>query len=1479
MKKITQSFLTLLLLMVMGVVSANAKTEKVHATFESPTNTNTTWNSETKTFTWSTTYYNQLRNIGLPNGDISKYKKLVVDCTIKSGEKFRVLFYKGGSNLTLYAEDGVNEFIIKDELEKVSPEGYNEYLLGCDEICLSGNNGAAPGEAVINDVYLETYDDEGEKTYATFESPTNTNTTWNSETKTFTWSTTYYNQLRNIGLPNGDISKYKKLVVDCTIKSGEKFRVLFYKGGSNLTLYAEDGVNEFIIKDELEKVSPEGYNEYLLACDEICLSGNNGAAPGEAIINSVYLETYPENESVEIPEIEYEEDPGKPEGEYIDFTEAFPELSPKIGIGEDTHPIVIGNGDVVVGQRSKNVIADLSDYSTLTLVTTPGLKLVVYMNHEVDAQQNLGDYAAEDEGKYEFIEAQTGEDGLYTLDLTQYDKQDLNCICLPWDNTNKGTVWYILLQKGEAEPEPAAYTITIAATENGTVAADVEEAAEGDKVTLTITPAEGYELDQLSVAAGETAVEVAEDNSFTMPAAAVTVTATFKEFEPEPEPEPEPVSNQDLTLDLFHLWTGFGADATIADPDNNSGACVVGEATGCPYGDSNVGELQFADLSAWDYLTLVVTSDAPRLFFNAKSQSDRISVLPDDEKYLISKEDGVYVYDLAAIKADAGYVHLNSIKASAWNTQITVSEMKLTLAEPEHEIADLAKDMFHKWTGFDAEATVADPDENGGGVNLNAETDCPYGNTNVTEYEYADLSDWDYLTLVVKSDNPRLFFNSKGGNDRITVLVNDEKYVKSNEDGVIVYDLAAIKADAGFVHLNSIKASAWNTKTIVTEMKLATVEPYIPEAEGEATTYAITIAATENGTVSADVEEAAEGDKVALTITPAEGYELDELSVTAGETAVEVAEDNIFTMPAAEVTVTATFKESSDEPEPESASSQDLTLDFFHLWTGFGADATIADPDNNSGACVVGEATGCPYGDSNVGELQFADLSAWDYLTLVVTSDAPRLFFNAKSQSDRISVLPDDEKYLISKEDGVYVYDLAAIKADAGYVHLNSIKASAWNTQITVSEMKLTLAEPEHEIADLAKDMFHKWTGFDAEATVADPDENGGGVNLNAETDCPYGNTNVTEYEYADLSDWDYLTLVVKSDNPRLFFNSKGGNDRITVLVNDEKYVKSNEDGVIVYDLAAIKADAGFVHLNSIKASAWNTKTIVTEMKLATVEPYIPEAEGEATTYAITIAATENGTVSADVEEAAEGDKVTLTITPAEGYELDELSVTAGETTVEVDVDNTFIMPAAAVTVTAAFKETETEHGEEDLLSAPETDSDYADFTKIPFAQEDQETGDIHLAPMEDKGAYTQFTTTDGICVVFKMKNVDVTDCDYITIKFAKPCPAGQAYAVWTGNTNKAIDEGEDEIKYVFANDPDCKIENGILPEVSIISIFTGAGREVSVYGVYKHKAIATDINEVEGGETLANGKYIENGQIVIVKDGVKYNVAGQVIK
>ena len=240
--------------------------------------------------------------------------------------------------------------------------------------------------------------------------------------------------------------------------TGDQFRILFYKGGSNLTLYAKNGVNEFIIKDELEALAPNDYNEYLLQCDEICLSGDNVTAPGEAIINSVYLETYPENESVDIPDIVVEEQPEKPAG-YLDLTEEFPALSPKLGVK-------VGNGEVILGQRSKDVVADLSDYASLTIVATPGLKLVLYMNHEVDAQQNAGDYAEADAGKYVFLDVQTGEDGLCTVDLTQYDKAELNCLCLPWDNSNKGTVWYLLLKKN---PTDAIQTVEGSEAQNSVV--------------------------------------------------------------------------------------------------------------------------------------------------------------------------------------------------------------------------------------------------------------------------------------------------------------------------------------------------------------------------------------------------------------------------------------------------------------------------------------------------------------------------------------------------------------------------------------------------------------------------------------------------------------------------------------------------------------------------------------------------------------------------------------------------------------------------------------------------------------------------------------------------------------------------------------------------------------------------------------------------------------------------------------------------
>ena len=100
-----------------------------------------------------------------------------------------------------------------------------------------------------------------------------------------------------------------------------------------------------------------------------------------------------------------------------------------------------------------------------------------------------------------------------------------------------------------AEFEVAAHTITIPAVENGSVSASPERANAGETVTLTVTPAQGYKLNTLTVTtAGEptpsTGARVKEvktiettkvdDNTYTfvMPDADININATFTKNKP-----------------------------------------------------------------------------------------------------------------------------------------------------------------------------------------------------------------------------------------------------------------------------------------------------------------------------------------------------------------------------------------------------------------------------------------------------------------------------------------------------------------------------------------------------------------------------------------------------------------------------------------------------------------------------------------------------------------------------------------------------------------------------------------------------------------------------------------------------------------------------------------------------------------------------------------------------------------------------------
>lgn len=91
---------------------------------------------------------------------------------------------------------------------------------------------------------------------------------------------------------------------------------------------------------------------------------------------------------------------------------------------------------------------------------------------------------------------------------------------------------------GETEPPrtPGVYYVTILPTANGTVTADHTEAEQGEKITLTVTPDEGYELLSLTVN-GEKC-----ELSFEMPAEDVNILARFglpEEKEPEATEAPK----------------------------------------------------------------------------------------------------------------------------------------------------------------------------------------------------------------------------------------------------------------------------------------------------------------------------------------------------------------------------------------------------------------------------------------------------------------------------------------------------------------------------------------------------------------------------------------------------------------------------------------------------------------------------------------------------------------------------------------------------------------------------------------------------------------------------------------------------------------------------------------------------------------------------------------------------------------------------
>ena len=160
--------------------------------------------------------------------------------------------------------------------------------------------------------------------------------------------------------------------------------------------------------------------------------------------------------------------------------------------------------------------------------------------------------------------------------------EDATYACLGWISFRYGT--------GEEEEEPETYSITVDPDlVGGTITVvnedeePIAEAAEGDFVFVTITPAEGYKGNSYTING-----ELANDVIFQMPAEDVVLSATFEPVETEPEPS-DPT---DPTAPVEGYTFATSADVTA---DNGGTATVRVKITG--HSDESINTYNAYDIT------------------------------------------------------------------------------------------------------------------------------------------------------------------------------------------------------------------------------------------------------------------------------------------------------------------------------------------------------------------------------------------------------------------------------------------------------------------------------------------------------------------------------------------------------------------------------------------------------------------------------------------------------------------------------------------------------------------------------------------------------------------------------------------------------------------------------------------------------------------------------------------------------------------
>lgn len=538
-----------------------------------------------------------------------------------------------------------------------------------------------------------------------------------------------------------------------------------------------------------------------------------------------------------------------------------------------------------------------------------------------------------------------------------------------------------------------------------------------------------------------------------------------------------------------------------------------------------------------------------------------------------------------------------------------------------------------------------------------------YGNGNNFANQYADLSDYDRLTVVAEEGTPRFFFSTN------QVKYGESSFITKKGDNTYVVDLKAVKDFYGSVQLNAIKGNAWDQNVTVSSMIVEKLNALEGPAKLQLSVPFSGFDMRDITVVTFDNEE--DGDVIYRNVYGHMDYDKLGRVEKGGTTDIDLGNENINAL---DVRTLYTSRYNADFQVDQANSSfanqinniywetnfsgttnpigtmtvNDICFTKNHvvvrnggnhtllskaLYHEYGADGNIANENPyydmdfvEIGTPGVGDGAvlfGC---GKQMFDANYADLSKYYKMQIKGTAGTELRIIANLNNGARL------EKMVRLDSKGLANLDIKEIVKAEGFYHLNGIK-TPWGSSGTATIDYIKLYADEDGVVELNEDLFHTWNRA-VNGTVTRLEAFGGAVHGNSnhhlvnkigteETlnsgDVIFGTDASTFYkeDYAELTGYKKIKVTgTPGLSVRIVYNVsqneiwENGVKTQNCIFKDN-FLTIGSGGTAEMDIR----DYVYFHLNGIKVG-WGSSGTVSKVELISDErvDYVLEGNGTLST-------------------------------------------------------------------------------------------------------------------------------------------------------------------------------------------------------------------------------------------------------------------------